>query len=68
MTWSTHSYERPKGLPISFRRRGSAPRVDGADDMIFRSRAGLSPTEPRGAVRAIVGPLTTSQHVLEFSQ
>ena len=68
MTWSTQSYERPKGLPIRFRRRGSAPRVDGADDMIFRSRAGLSQTEPRGAVCAIVGPLATGQNVLEFSQ
>ena len=68
MTWSTHSYERPKALPIRFRRRGFAPRVDGVDDTIFRSRAGLSQTEPRGAVCAIVGPLTTSQHVLEFSQ
>jgi hypothetical protein len=68
MTWSTHSYERPKGLPISFRVRGSAPRVDGADDMIFQSRAGLPQTEPRGAVCAIVGPLATGQNVLEFSQ
>jgi hypothetical protein len=68
MTWSTHSYERPKGLPISFRGRGSAPRVDGADDMIFQSRAGLPQTEPRGAVCAIVGPLATGQNVLEFSQ
>jgi len=68
MTWFTQSHERPKGLPISFRRRGSAPRVDGPDDTIFRSRAGLPQTEPRSAVCAIVGPLATGQNVLEFSQ